>query len=85
MARSARPGRGAAAAQGDGYLPGETARLERVLESGAVGGGKAAEVAAKLSVLGAFSEAPAFLGHAAGLKSEAELADMVAELERAEE
>jgi len=56
-----------------------------VLESGAVGGGKAAEVAAKLSVLGAFSEAPAFLGHAAGLKSEAELADMVAELERAEE
>jgi len=56
-----------------------------VLESGAVGGGKAAEVAAKLSVLGAFAEKPAFLGHAAGLKSEADLADLVAELESAEE
>ena len=51
-----------------------------MLDSGAVGGGKAAEVAAKLSVLGAFAEKPAFLGHAAGLKSEAELADLAAEL-----
>ncbi|KAK9821933.1 hypothetical protein WJX81_004459 [Elliptochloris bilobata] len=70
--------------KGDDYLAKETARLERIMESGSVGGAKAAEVSAKLSVLGAFAEPPKFLGHAEG-RSEAELADLVADLESAEE
>ena len=70
--------------QGDDYFSKETARLERILESGSVGGGKAAEVSAKLSVLSAFAEKPTFLGHAEGWPEE-KLADLVADLESAEE
>lgn len=70
--------------QGHDYLAKEAARLERILDSGSVGGAKSAEVSAKLSVLGAFSEPPTFLGHAPGV-SEERLADLVADLESSEE
>lgn len=43
------------AMQGGEFFKTETARLERLLESGKVGANKAAEISQKLSVLTAFS------------------------------
>ena len=43
------------ASQGSDYFQSESARLERLLESGKVGAAKLAEISQKLSVLSAFS------------------------------
>ena len=41
--------------QGSGYFQTETSRLEKLMESGKVGGAKLREISQKLSVLSAFS------------------------------